>query len=98
MADKELPDLDNAHERLAVDRFLTQICDRQLAFGVRQKQPKPVNDAVAATLELQAHLSLANAASRPGDLPVDAINHNPSILPDHATELPEQLVLWMEKL
>lgn len=99
LADKALPDLDDtARERLAVDRFLTQIADPQLAFGVRQKQPKTVDDAVAATLELQAHLSLANAVSRPGNVPIDAVNHSPRVQPDRATELLEQLVSRMEKL
>ena len=69
-----------------------------MAFGVRQKQPKTVDDAVVATLELQAHLSLANAASRPCNAPIDAVNHSPPVQPDRATELLEQLVSRMEKL
>ena len=50
----------STRERLAVDRFLAQISDPQSAFGVRQRVPKTIDDAVAATLELQAHLSLFN--------------------------------------
>ena len=99
--DKALPDLDdNARERLAVDRFLTQISDPQLAFGVRQKEPKTIDAAVAATLELQAHLNLANAAgARTGAFPVDAIHHGRRpVQQDRTAELLEQLVTRMEKL
>ena len=101
LVDKALPDLDgHARERLAVDRFLTQIADPQLAFSVRQRHPKTVDDAVAATLELQAHLSLANTTTQPGGggLPVSAVNPSPPSRPDRTTELLEQLVSRMEKL
>jgi hypothetical protein len=101
LVDKALPDLDgHARERLAVDRFLTQIADPQLAFSVRQRHPQTVDDAVAATLELQAHLSLANTATQPGGggLPVSAVNPSLPSRPDRTTELLEQLVSRMEKL
>ena len=101
LVDKALPDLDgHARERLAVGRFLTQIADPQLAFSVRQRHPKTVDDAVAATLELQAHLSLANTTTQPGGggLPVSAVNPSPPSRPDRTTELLEQLVSRMEKL
>lgn len=99
LADKALPDLnENVRERLAIDRFLTQISEPQLAFSIQQKQPKTVNDAVATTLELQAHLSLANAASQPSTLPVDTVTHSSSVQPDRPMELLEQLVSQMEKL
>ena len=60
LIDKVFPDMETtAWERLAVDRFLTQLTDPQLAFSVRQKQPASIDEAVTATLEMQAHLSLA---------------------------------------
>ena len=56
-ADKAFPDLEaTAREKLAVDRFLGQISKPQLSFSVRQKQPATIDDAVAATQELQSHL------------------------------------------
>ena len=44
-----------------------------------------MDNAVTVTLELQAHLNLANAASRPGDIPVDAVQHRLSVQPDSGT-------------
>ena len=102
LVDKALPDLDaHARERLAVDRFLAQISDPQLAFGVRQRVPKTIDDAVAATLELQAHLSLSNTTVQQAgscELPVAAVNPSPPSRPDRTTALLEQLVSRMEKL
>ena len=50
-----------------MDRFLTQLTDPQLAFSIRQKRPENIDDAVTATLEMQAHLSLAKRATTGGD-------------------------------
>ena len=57
LAEKAYPDLEPAaQERLALNQFLDRIDDGQLAFAVRQKQPKTVDDAVQATLKLQSYL------------------------------------------
>ena len=54
---QSIPSLEaHARERLAVDRFLNQISEPQLSFNVCQKQPATINDALAATQELQSHL------------------------------------------
>ena len=45
-----------AQELLALNRFLSEISDVQLAFGVRQRAPTTVDAAVAATLELETYL------------------------------------------
>ena len=45
-----------AQELLALNNFLAQIDDPQLAFGVRQKTPATLDAAVAATLELETYL------------------------------------------
>ena len=97
LADNMLPDLDDTtRARLAVDYFLPQITDIQLAFSIRQKQLTSIKAAAATTLELQSHLSLANTASRPSDLPVDAVHHGRPTQPDGTTRLLEQLVSEME--
>ena len=57
LVDKAFPDIEEAtRERMAVDRFLSQIVDPQLAFSVRQKQPKNLDEVV---MEMQSHLSLS---------------------------------------
>ena len=45
-----------AQELLALNRFLSEISDVQLAFGVRQRVPTTLDAAVAATLELETYL------------------------------------------
>ena len=50
LSDRAYPDLeDKARERLTLNQFLSQIDNPQVAFGVKQKQPNNVDDAVAAT-------------------------------------------------
>ena len=51
-----------AQELLALNQFLAQIEDPQLAFGVRQKTPTTVDAAVAATLELETYMKPKIAA------------------------------------
>lgn len=45
-----------------LNQYLDRIDDHQLSFAVRQKQPKTVDDAVQATLELQSYLLPARPA------------------------------------
>ena len=87
LIDKAFPGMEAAaRERLAVDRFLTQLTDPQLAFSVRQKRPETIDEVVTATLEMQAHLSLAKRAvggdggrTQPSELPIAGTNYrNPS--------------------
>ena len=66
--------------------------------SLRQRQPTTINDAAATTLELQSHLSLANTASRPSDIPVDVVHQGRPTQPNGTTRLREQLVSRMEKL
>lgn len=103
LADRAFPDLpDAARERLAIDRLLGQISDPQLAFGVRQKRPKTVDEAVAATLELHSHLQLANRSSGPtilipeSNASVAAIGPSPQ--EDSTSELLRELIARMDKL
>ena len=59
LADKAYGDLeDKARERLALNQFLTEIGNPQVAFGVKQKGPKTVEDAVIATIELETYLTI----------------------------------------
>ena len=57
LADKAYSDLeDNARERLALNQFLAQITNPQIAFGVKQKRTKTVEEAVVTTIELGSYL------------------------------------------
>ena len=57
LVEKAYPALQaEAQELLALNNFLAQIENPQLAFGVRQKAPTTLDAAVAATLELETYL------------------------------------------
>ena len=56
MIDKAFPDLqEEARELLALSHFLGQIDDHQVAFSVKQSRPKNLDEAVAATLEMESY-------------------------------------------
>ena len=56
LVDKGYPTLqEEAREQLAVNAFLQQLSPPQVAFGVKQKRPSTLDDAVAATLELESY-------------------------------------------
>ena len=42
---------------MSLTRYLKQITDPQISFGVKQSRPRTLNDAVAATLELESFKS-----------------------------------------
>lgn len=61
LADKAYPDLEeNARERLALNQFLAELGNPQIAFGVKQKRPKTAEDAVVSTIELESYLTTAD--------------------------------------
>ena len=65
LSDRAYPDLeDKAKERLSLNQYLSQIEDSQVAFGVKQKRPSNVEEAVAATIELESYLNAATSSSK----------------------------------
>ena len=79
LADKAYPDLeDAARERLSLNRYLEQLGDPQVAFGVKQSRPKSLDEAVTATLELESYKVSAPTATvsqvAPGHGDVEAIS------------------------
>ena len=57
IAEKAYPNLeDEAKETLALQAYLAQLSDPQVAFGVKQKTPKDLDEAVTATIELESYL------------------------------------------
>ena len=56
LADRAYPDLqEDARERLSLNRYLDQLTDPQIAFGVRQTSPGSVDEAVTATLRMESY-------------------------------------------
>ena len=47
---------DDARQQLALQRYLSQLCNDQVAFGVKQRKPKTIEAAVGATFELESYL------------------------------------------
>lgn len=63
LADRAFPELqEEAREKLSLDRFLGEMTNQQVAFAVRQRKPKTLDDAVAHTLELESYLKGKPAA------------------------------------
>ena len=64
LADRAYPTLqEEARERLSLNAYLDQLPQPQLSFAVRQKQPATLDEAVAATLEMESYLSPRGVAS-----------------------------------
>lgn len=62
LAERAFPELDErAKEKLSVDRFLSLLDRSDVALAVRQKKPKCLDDAVAATLEIESILALSSS-------------------------------------
>ena len=56
LAEKAYPDLeDAAKERFALNQYLVQLNDPQVAFAVKQSKPTTVEDAVRTTLEMESY-------------------------------------------
>ena len=57
LVERAYPDLqEDAREQLALTHYLGQLKHQQLAFSVKQKRPKTVDEAVNATLEMESYL------------------------------------------
>ena len=56
LADRTHSDLqEEAREKLSLTRYLDQITDPQVSFGVKQSRPRNLDAAVTATLELESY-------------------------------------------
>ena len=57
LTEKGFPELQpEAREQLALSHYLGQIDSTQIAFSVKQRKPKSVDEAVSATLEMESYL------------------------------------------
>ena len=71
LAERAYPDLQvEAQQQLALNRLLALVENPQIAFSVRQKAPKMIDAAVAATLEMESYLPQGKSkiASVGGDM------------------------------
>ena len=58
LVDKAYPEIEEAaRERLAVNHYLQQLEQPQVAFSVRQKRPSKLDEVVSATLEMEAYIA-----------------------------------------
>ena len=65
LADRAHADLEEAaREKLSLTRYLDQIADPQVSFGVKQSHPRNLDEAVAATLELESFKNIKPVLSR----------------------------------
>ena len=63
LADKAFPELDvKTKELLLLERYLDELDNPQIAFTVRQKQPKTLDEAVMCTLETEIYLRYSRGA------------------------------------
>ena len=65
LVNKAFPNLqEEAREQLAISKYLDQLRDPQVSFGFKQRRPRKLSEAVAATIELESYLPRTNRISR----------------------------------
>ena len=91
--DKAYPTLDDeARQQLALQRYLFQLDNKQVAFGVKQRKPKTIKAAVGATLECDSYL-VRPSQSRTVVVPVQMESKDSTLM-----EMMTQLMTRMDKL
>ena len=94
LADKAFPELQEAaRSQLAINSYLQQLVHPQVAFGVKQKRPKTIDEAVSATLEMESY------ATQPGSATTVSVvegSESPAVIA--TTQLTEKLSTLVEKL
>ena len=102
LVDKGYPTLqDEAREQLALNAFLQQLTPPKIAFGVKQKRPKSLDDAVATTLEMELYLTpsqvgVASTLPPPEEVTCCAVSESSKL--DKLTKVVEQLTEQVERL
>ena len=96
VADKTYPELESmARETLALNAYLAQLENPQIVFGVRQKTPATLDEAMTATLELESYLSpkMTVASVETGEAVIGVVSQK-----DNLTTFVEKLMDRMEKI
>ena len=98
LADKAYPNLEEAaRDVLAVERYLSQLLDPQVAFVVRKEQPKTIAAAVTSTLQAQSCLPPIPSAMGVTQVDTGAVAAVRS-MQESISEAVQQLVSRMAKL
>ena len=75
LADKAFPGIDEkAKDLLSLERYLSELDNPKVAFAVRQRQPKTLDDAVSCTMEMESYLHQETKGSKisvVSDVPVE---------------------------
>ena len=99
LVDKAYPELeDKAKEQLALNHFLSQIENPHVAFSVRQKRPKTVDEAVSATLEMESYLDLKTVCKVDASNAVDTVEDPKPIGVNAMTSVPDMMKQVMDRL
>lgn len=104
LADKAYPELpEAAREVLAVNHYLQQLDQPQVAFAVKQRRPNKLDDAVAATLEMESYAAVKSTAAAISGVEEDETQVEIASVPvtsqnQKLTELVERLLERVEKL
>ena len=100
LSEKAYPRLQpQARECLALTAFLKQISNPQVAFAVRQKQPRNLDEAVTATLEMESYVDQSGTKGSVGSVQGETMITATSSQQDTCLlSLVEKLVDRVEKL
>ena len=78
---------DDARQQLALQCYLSQLCNDQVAFGVKQRKPKTIEAAVGATLELESYLVQHSSTGTVAPVQVDYVDQKNNNLMDMMSQL-----------
>ena len=78
---------DDARQQLALQHYLSQLCNDQVAFGVKQRKPKTIEAAVGAALELESYLVQHSPPGTVAPVQVDYVGQKNSNLIDMMSQL-----------
>jgi len=104
LAEKGFPNLsEEAREQLALQNYLQQLDQPQIAFSVKQKRPTTLDEAVTATIEMETYLPASSkvtvAVCEQEDEPAEPVPIAPvTDTTAKLTSLIERLVERVEKL
>ena len=94
LADKAYSKLgEEGRERLALNAYLGQIDNPQVAFAVKQRSPSSMDAAISATLEMESYL-----VSKAGSAPVSGVELGGEQAVVAAADVSEKLATLVEKL
>ena len=100
LTDKAFPELeDKARERLALNSYLNQLDHPQVAFGVKQRRPDTLDEAVTATFEMESYVTTKTIPAQVASVDTSEDTTVAAVSPqDKMTSLIEKLLEQVEML